>query len=146
MNGVVVVALDDREHVTVLRRQYAMGLGAYLTLPGGASNVGEADVTTAERVLRSKTGIEASKWTRLGSFLHATDCPDRTTLCLGEGLRYGDAEEVTFDKFDIDLMPLPDAIKSVMSGDFVLPTSALALMMAERLLNERRGRDVLTTH
>jgi ADP-ribose pyrophosphatase len=66
--AVVIIALDDREHVYLVR-QYRHPIGRLLLeLPAGSLEPGEEPLAGAKRELREEVGVEAGEWTNLGSF------------------------------------------------------------------------------
>jgi ADP-ribose pyrophosphatase len=66
--AVVVIALDENGRVALVR-QYRHAVKKYLLeFPAGGLEPGEAPLATAQRELREEVGLEAAKWTALGSF------------------------------------------------------------------------------
>jgi len=66
--AVVIVALDDEDHVYLVR-QYRHPIGRYLLeLPAGGLEPDEAPLAAAKRELREEVGLEARDWRPLGSF------------------------------------------------------------------------------
>jgi 8-oxo-dGTP pyrophosphatase MutT (NUDIX family) len=66
--AVVVVALDEADHV-YLARQYRHPIGRYLLeLPAGTLEPNEKPLAAAMRELREEVGLVAQVWTPLGSF------------------------------------------------------------------------------
>lgn len=65
--AVVIVALDDEDHVYLVR-QYRHPIGRYLLeLPAGGLEPDEAPLAAAKRELREEVGLEARDWRPLGS-------------------------------------------------------------------------------
>jgi ADP-ribose pyrophosphatase len=66
--AVVIVALDETEHVFLVR-QYRHAVGRYLVeLPAGGLERGEEPLAAAQRELREEVGLEAGWWSKLGAF------------------------------------------------------------------------------
>jgi ADP-ribose diphosphatase len=66
--AVVVIALDEKNEVSLVR-QYRHAVKRYLLeLPAGGLEPGEEPLATAQRELREEVGLEAARWTALGYF------------------------------------------------------------------------------
>lgn len=66
--AVVVAALDDDDHIFLVR-QYRHPIGCeLLELPAGTLEPGEEPLVAAKRELREEAGLEARRWTPLSIF------------------------------------------------------------------------------
>jgi ADP-ribose pyrophosphatase len=66
--AIVVIALDEHGEVALVR-QYRHAVKRYLLeLPAGGLEPGEEPLAAAQRELREEVGVEAARWTPLGSF------------------------------------------------------------------------------
>jgi len=88
--GVVILPVDDRECVTLVRQfRYAHGR-VLLEAVAGKLEPGEEHYSAAQRELREETGITANKWDYLGAIETSpgflTEC---LYLYLARGLKYG---------------------------------------------------------
>ena len=94
--AVVVIALDGGGEVTMVR-QYRHSIGHYLLeLPAGGLEPGEEPLLSAQRELREEAGLEAGRWTALGSFYSSPGFANEILhVFLAEDLRpgYADTDE-----------------------------------------------------
>lgn len=66
--AVVIVAIDEKQHVYLVR-QYRHAIGRMLLeLPAGTLEPGEEPLAAAKRELREEVGLVAQDWRPLGSF------------------------------------------------------------------------------
>jgi 8-oxo-dGTP pyrophosphatase MutT (NUDIX family) len=67
--GAAVVALDEKNHLCLLR-QYRHAAGGWIwELPAGKSEGGEDPLHTAQRELAEEAGLHAASWQKLGTTL-----------------------------------------------------------------------------
>lgn len=118
--SVVVLAVED-SHSTprvLLERQYRHAAEDYLwELPAGRIDAGEKELAAAKRELLEETGYTASRWKRILKFYASPGFVAETmSVFLATGLQAGEAQpeedEVIFQR----LVPLPAAVKMVVSG------------------------------
>lgn len=118
--SVVVLAVDDSraEPRVLLERQYRHAAGDYLwELPAGRIDPGEMELKAAQRELLEETGYTARKWRRILKFYASPGFVAETmSVFLATGLREGEAQpeedEIIFKR----LVPLPTAVRMVLSG------------------------------
>jgi len=67
--GAAIVALDDRQHVCLLRQFRHAADGWIYELPAGKLDNREPPLDCARRELREEAGREATEWQSLGSYL-----------------------------------------------------------------------------
>lgn len=141
----IVLAVDDRERVCLLR-QYRHAPGrSFVELPAGICDVpGEDPVATARRELREEVELEADHWRHLLScYPSAGTSSEMHHLYLATGLHAaprGDFEmvheEAEMEKFWAPLSELADA---VLSGRVQQEPVALAVL-AHQALQRRQER------
>jgi len=91
--AIVVIALDERGEVALVR-QYRHAVKRYLLeLPAGGLEPGEEPLATAQRELREEVGVEAARWTPLGHFFSSPGFANEILhVFLAEDLRPAYAE------------------------------------------------------
>lgn len=118
--SVVVLAVDDSKSVPriLLERQYRHAAQDYLwELPAGRIDPGEDELKAAKRELIEETGYRAEHWRRILRFYASPGFMAETmAVYLATGLRRGQAEPEEDEVIQIRMMPLPAAVKMVLSG------------------------------
>jgi len=144
--AVAVVALDDQDHV-VLLRQYRHPVGQHLwELPAGLRDEdGEPPLETAKRELAEEVLLAASRWSLLLSVNNSPGFSDELVhIFLAEELRPVDRPEgfvVEHEEADmtVDRVPLADAVQRVFDGD-IRNSSAVAGILAAAQLRAGQPR------
>ena len=134
--AVAVVALDDQDHV-VLLRQYRHPVGRHLwELPAGLRDEdGEPPLETAKRELAEEVQLAAARWSLLVSTNNSPGFSDELVhIYLAEGLsdvNRPDGFTVEHEEADmtVDRVPLADAVQRVFDGD-IRNASAVAGILA----------------
>jgi len=118
--SVVVLAVDDSKSVPriLLERQYRHAAQDYLwELPAGRIDPGENELKAAKRELIEETGYRAKRWHRIFRFYASPGFMAETmAVYLATGLRRGKAEPEADEVIQIRMVPLPTAVKMVLSG------------------------------
>lgn len=118
--SVVVLAVDDSKSVPriLLERQYRHAAQDYLwELPAGRIDPGENELKAAKRELIEETGYRAERWHRIFRFYASPGFMAETmAVYLATGLRRGKAEPEADEVIQIRMVPLPTAVKMVLSG------------------------------
>lgn len=87
-----VVAVDDDEHVTLVRQQRVPVGASVLELPAGFIDAGESPLEAAQRELAEETGLHGGEWVELTTFFTSAGFTDETVhLFLATGLERGEA-------------------------------------------------------
>lgn len=134
--AVAVVALDDEDHV-VLLRQYRHPLGSHLwELPAGLRDAdGEPPLETAKRELAEEVLLSADRWSLLTQIYSSPGfCDEQVLVYLAEGLSEAarpDGFVVENEELDmtVERVPLADAVQRVFDGD-IRNASAVAGLLA----------------
>jgi len=84
--GAVAILVRDPEARVLLVRQSRVGAGGYMwEIPAGTREPGEPPLATAQRELLEETGLEALRWTQLGTIFPTPGYSnERITLFLAE--------------------------------------------------------------
>ena len=118
--SVVVLAVDDSKSVPriLLERQYRHAAQDYIwELPAGRIDPGEEELKAAKRELIEETGYRAAHWHRIFKFYVSPGFMEETmAVYLATGLRRGEAEPEEDEVIQIRMVPLPTAVKMVLSG------------------------------
>lgn len=118
--SVVVLAVDDSGSVprVLLERQYRHAANDYLwELPAGRIDPGEQELKAAQRELLEETGYTAANWRRILKFYASPGFVAETmSVYMATGLRAGAAQPEEDEVIYKRLVPLPAAVRMVMSG------------------------------
>jgi ADP-ribose pyrophosphatase len=97
----VMMAMDDRNRI-LLVRQYRLPAEKYLwELPAGKLDPGEKPLQAAKRELAEETGYQAKKWTKLASFFVSPGyVQERMTIFLATGLTEGEASPMDDERIE----------------------------------------------
>jgi len=130
-----VVAVDDRQRVCLVR-QYRHGILDFLwEIPAGKLDPGEPPQDCAVRELAEETGVNARRWTSLGSFLPAPGIfTEIIHLFLAQDLDLGAAAPDADEDLELQWLPLEDAVERVLQSEWNDGKTALALWRAQRRL------------
>jgi ADP-ribose pyrophosphatase len=118
--SVVVLAVDNSASIprVLLERQYRHAAKDYLwELPAGRIDHGEQELHAAKRELLEETGYTAGTWRRILKFYASPGFVAETmSVFLATGLRAGEAHPEEDEVIYKRLVPLPAAVKMVMTG------------------------------
>lgn len=135
--GVAVLALDEKEQVTLVR-QYRYPIGEeLLELPAGKLDHGaeEDRLLGAQRELSEETGLEAEEWTYLGYTLASPGfCDEALHMYLARDL-HKRAQHLDEDEFlDVVTMPFSELVAQVMDGTIVDAKTVSTTLKVKTLL------------
>lgn len=117
--SVVVLAVDQsRGPRVLLERQYRHAANSYLwEIPAGRIDPGEKPLPAAKRELLEETGYTAEKWRRILKFYASPGFVAETmSVFLATGLHAGKAQPEADEIITKRLVPLPMAVRMVLSG------------------------------
>jgi ADP-ribose pyrophosphatase len=118
--SVVVLAVEESGPTprVLLERQYRHAAKSYLwELPAGRIDPGEKPLPAAKRELLEETGYTAKNWRRILNFYASPGFVAETmSVFLATGLRPGIAEPEDDEVIQLRLVPLPTALRMVLSG------------------------------
>jgi len=133
-HGVVVVAVDEKRNVLMLR-EYCVGSNSYvLSLPGGSIENGKDPEQEALRELREETGFSARRIEKLRfAYSHPSTSIRKSFVFLAQDL-YRDPLPSSEEILAVEKMPLAVAIAESLE-DFVSDVSTIGnlLMARDRL-------------
>ncbi len=127
-----VVAVDEAGRVCLVR-QYRHGVADFLwEIPAGKLDDGEAPPICAVRELAEETGVTAKHWTSLGLFIPAPSIfSELIHLYLARDLDVGTPKPDMDEELELKWMPLADATRMVLRGDWSDGKTALGLLRAQ---------------
>lgn len=134
--AVVIIAVQDDGRL-LFERQYRYPLRrAFLELPAGKIDPGEAIGTTAIRELLEETGHRAAEWRHLGVMHPCIGYSDeRIEIFLARGLTRESAPQLDHGEFlDVLSLSLDDALAAVRSGGITDAKTITALFWAEKVI------------
>lgn len=133
--GAAVVALDERQHVCLLR-QYRHASGGWLwELPAGKLETGEYPQATAKRELLEEAGVQADQWQFLGDILVTPGfCDEVIHLFLARELTRLDAQPERHEVIEVHWIPFEQAMTRVFDGTFRDAKTMLGLMLSEKFI------------
>ena len=132
--GAVVVAIDERERVCLLR-QYRYVAGGWLwELPAGKLEPAEPPLATAQRELREEAGVSARDWRSLGTCLSSPGVfTEVLHLYLATALTPDRTEHERAEVIEIHWLPFTEACRSAADGTITDCKTALGLLRAREL-------------
>jgi len=133
--GAAVVARDDQGQVCLLR-QYRHASGGWLwELPAGKLEPDESPAVTARRELAEETGVEADRWTDLGT-LHSSPgvLTEVIHLYLAEGLRWcATHDHETHEVIEIHWLPFEQTLDLCCDGTITDAKTLIGLFRAQAI-------------
>ena len=136
VDGVAVLALDDRNNVlTVTQYRYVFGK-TLLELPAGKLDPGEDPVTGALRELKEETGAEPETFLPLGKLLPAPGCYGETLhLFLAKGLKFSQQQLDPDEFLNVERVPFDEMVHRCVNGEIDDAKTVAAVLRAKVLLN-----------
>jgi ADP-ribose pyrophosphatase len=124
--------VDDERRVCAVR-QYRHGImDLQWEIPAGKLDKGEPPELCAVRELAEETGVSAARWTSLGQFLPAPGIfTEVIHLYLARELTLGAAAPDADEELEVQWLPLEQAVKLVLRGEWNDGKTALALWRAQ---------------
>ena len=134
----VIPLLDDGRVIMERQFRYAHGR-VFFEIPAGKLDTPDEDpLEAAKRELREETGAVAEQMTYLGE-IDTTPAlmNEKIYLYLAEGITFGE-RELDYDEFlDVELVPLADLVRMVMSGEIKDAKTQIAVLKADYILKMR---------
>jgi ADP-ribose diphosphatase len=134
-----VVALDDRDEVSLIH-QFRHAAGGFIwEIPAGVLHDGEKPADCAARELREETGLVAGELESLGSILTTPGfCDERIYLFLARHCRAGEQELEADEILTVSRFPLRTALDMVRRSEIQDAKSIAGLHHAAAFLADER--------
>jgi ADP-ribose pyrophosphatase len=134
----VMMALDARRRV-LLVRQYRLPANGFLwELPAGRLDPGETPLQAARRELREETGYTARKWTKLVTYYASPGfLAEKMNVYLAEDLKEGVATPMDDERIEARWFTLKEIEEGIRGAKFE-DGKTIAAYSAYRLLRGRR--------
>ena len=141
--GVGVLPVDGEGNCWCVR-QFRYAFGAHLLeVPAGKLEPGEKPLECAIRELSEETGFAAKELTFLGALYPSPGyCRETLYLYLATGLTPGKAHLDKGEFLDVEVWKLDELYDMVMRGELPDAKTAMAVVKAKLLLDERKKADV----
>ncbi|MBQ1257158.1 MAG: NUDIX hydrolase [Clostridia bacterium] len=132
-----IVPVDDKGNVYLVRQYRTPFDRIMLEIPAGKlDHWGEDRFECAKRELKEETGFSAEKWTHLMDMATTPGfCSELISLYLAENLTVGETNFDDDEFLDLVSMPLKDAVSMIARGEISDGKTALAILMADKILN-----------
>lgn len=135
--GVCVLALDEEDHVLMVR-QFRYPFGRVLReIPAGKLEWGEEPLDAAIRELREETGAVAKEWQSLGE-LYPTPayCGEIIRMYLAQGLTFGETAPDEGEFLECERVPFAALTEDVLRGEVKDAKTVAAVLKVKCLLGK----------
>ena len=136
--GVTVLPVDENGVCTMVRQfRYPFGR-MMLEAPAGKLEYGEDPFDCAVRELSEETGYTADEWTYLGACCTSPGFSSEVLhIYLARGLRAGSSHPDEDEFLNTEKIPLSELSRMAMAGEIDDAKTIVAVLKAEKLLNEK---------
>lgn len=133
-----IVALNSKGEVALVG-QWRYPIKQYRwEVPAGMSEPGETPLENAKRELKEESGVEAARWTELGSFqMDGSKMDQHNHLFLAEDLVVGENSPMDDEELELLWMPLDQAVALIESGEIRDGLTVIGLLRAQAHLRKR---------
>lgn len=134
-----VVPVDAMGNVTMVR-QHRVALDTFTwEIPAGKLDfIGEDPLDCAKRELEEETGLRAASWRKLSHVITTPGfCTEKIGIYLATDLTQHESHADEDEFLRLMKIPLSEAVKRVMSGDFQDAKTCLGILMAQKILFEQ---------
>lgn len=140
--GAVAVALDAGRRVCLLR-QYRYAAGGWLwELPAGKLEPAEPPLGTAQRELAEEAGVDAERWTSLGTCLSSPGVfTEVLHLFLATGIAPAAAAHERSEVIEIHWLPFETACEWALAGTITDAKTVVGLLRARFAITNISGTD-----
>ena len=116
--GAAIVALDERQHVCLLRQFRHAANGYIWELPAGKIDNREPPLQTAQRELEEEAGATAAHWESLGAYLSSPGVfTEVIHLYLATGLTVAAAKPEEHEVIEVHWKPFAEVLRMARAGE-----------------------------
>lgn len=139
-NPVVFILPVTEENEIYLVSQYRDALKrVLLEVVAGTINHDEHDpLAVAQRELQEETGLTATQWEELTTWQLSANMSAPIHVFLARGLTEGESHNDEDEDITVVKLPLDEAVKKAMNGEIEAASHVGAILMLERLVQERK--------
>ena len=135
--GAAVVAVDRSDRVCLLHQYRYVAGGWIWELPAGKLEPHEPPLETARRELIEEAGVEAARWSSLGTYLSSPGVFSEVLhLYLALDLVPAPAAPEINEVFEVHWVPFADACRRALEGDIQDGKTILGLLRAAYTLGK----------
>lgn len=133
--GAAVVAVDRSDRVCLLHQYRYVAGGWIWELPAGKLEPREPPLETARRELIEEAGVEAARWSSLGTYLSSPGVFSEVLhLYLALDLVPAAAAPESNEVFEVHWVPFADACRRALEGDIRDGKTTIGLLRAAHAL------------
>jgi ADP-ribose pyrophosphatase len=137
--GAAVVAIDDKEHLCLLRQYRYVAEGWIWELPAGKLEPNEPPLSTAQRELIEEAGARASHWESLGSYFTSPGIfTEVLHLFMATGLEDVKAAHESAEVIEVHWVPFSEVYEWVMQGKIRDAKTAIGIVRAQHVRSQQR--------
>ena len=139
--AVVIVPLDERDRV-IMVRQYRYAVGeTLLEAPAGIVEEGEEPDQTAQRELQEEVGLIAGDLRKLGEFWATPGfCNEMMHAYVARDLRHSSLDADDDEDITVVLVPMAEALDMIASGKIRDAKTIAALLLARHVFGDQTTR------
>lgn len=139
--GAGALPLFDDGRVALVRQYRHPARAELLEIPAGKLEVGESPEECVARELEQEIGWRAGRLEKLSEFYPTPGfCEEKLHVYLATELQPATQQLDDDELIEIVYVPLAEAVQQAVSGALVDAKTLIALLLADRLLAERRAR------
>jgi ADP-ribose pyrophosphatase len=132
--AVVIVAVDGKDNVTLVRQLGEATRKQLVELPAGTLEPGEDRLVTAKRELAEETGLTGGDWREVTTFWTAPGfCRQLMTLYVAEGVEAGEAAPEADEELELVRWPVAEIEQRLGEIEDAKSLAGLLLYLRDRV-------------
>jgi ADP-ribose pyrophosphatase len=130
----VMMAVDDKNRVLLVRQYRLPANQALWELPAGKTDEGEGVLQAAKRELIEETGVRAKKWKKLVSFFPSPGyVEEKMTIFLATDLTLGEAQPMEDERIETRWFAKKELRKMIASNELIDGKTMIGFLYWARL-------------